>query len=161
MNQIPPHITWPLVIIGFLLLGIGWSIGVVIASRSDGGAEVIDNYYEKAVDWDAEAALRTLSEAQRWKVEIDVQQTDTLALIVSIYDNQGEPARGLIGTITAFRPQKSKPIQQSILKESEAVPGAYSVPFEAPAPGLWDFEIMAKKDTNIVYTTIRKEFTSF
>ena len=158
MKRIPPHIAWPLLIVGFLALGITWSLGVVVASQSDGGAAVIDNYYEKAVAWDEEAALRAKSNAQGWLVDIDRLIGDPPSLVITILSPSGEPVTGLTGTVQTLRPQKSTPIKQVPLTESSTNPGQYLIPFSESAPGLWDFALDARKDTFLVYTTIRKEF---
>ena len=158
MKRLPPHIAWPLFIVGFLALGITWSISVVVASQSDGGAAVIDNYYEKAVAWDNEASLRAYSNQQGWRLAIDRIDANPPRLVILITSTDGTPATGLAGTLKALRPQKSSPVLQRALTESIDTPGQYSVPFSEFTPGLWDFAIDARRDTILVYTTVRKEF---
>ena len=39
--------------VGLLLLGIVTTLGTLFAAHSDGGAQVVEDYYQKAVDWEA------------------------------------------------------------------------------------------------------------
>lgn len=158
MKRIPPHIGWPLLIIGFLLLGVTWSMGVVVASQSDGGPEIVEDYYEKAISWDDEAQRRARSDAQNWDISITVQRdNEDPVLFVNILDANGNPAEGLTGSVYALRPQKAQPIAKLAITPSQTA-GLYTSPFPSLTPGLWDFRIEAEADPFIVYTTIRKEF---
>ena len=158
MKRIPPHIGWPLMIIGFLLLGVTWSMGVVVASQSDGGPEIVADYYEKAISWDEEAKRRARSDAQNWDISVSVQQeSEGPMLLINILDAKGNPVEGLTGSVVALRPQKAQPIANLSLAPSQAT-GLYTSPFPSLTRGLWDFRIEAEVDTLVVYTTIRKEF---
>jgi len=158
MKRIPPHIGWPLLIIGFLLLGVTWSMGVVVASQSDGGPEIVDDYYEKAISWDEEAQRRARSDAQNWDISVSVQQNgEEPVLSVNILDANGNPVEGLTGSVYALRPQKAKPIAKLSITPSHTA-GLYTYPFPSVTRGLWDFRIEAEVGTLPVYTTIRKEF---
>lgn len=159
MKRIPPHIAWPMMIVGFLLLGITWSIGVVVASQSDGGPAVVADYYEKAISWDDEIKRRTQSDAFNWEITIELTNSNTgPILITTLHDAQGHPVDGLNGSIQASRPQEAQPVATMKLLPSDTEPGTYISPFPQHAKGLWDFHLDAEHDTLIVYTTIRQEF---
>ena len=156
MKKLPPHIGWPLLIVGFLALGITWSIGVVIASQSDGGPAVIEDYYQKAIAWDQEAKRRAQSDARDWQISISMQDPSTLAL--QIEDIDGTPVIELTGSLAVQRPHDSKPMAQLPLTPSASISGLYTVKFSDFSKGLWDFHIDAENDSDVVYTTIRKEY---
>ena len=44
---------WPVAVIGLIVLGMGWTFSLLYFSRLDGGPRVIEDYYDKAVRWDA------------------------------------------------------------------------------------------------------------
>lgn len=55
---------WPVAVTGLIILGMGWTFGLLYFSRVDGGPRVIEDYYDKAVRWDAlreEAAADSLT----------------------------------------------------------------------------------------------------
>ena len=159
MKRIPPHIGWPLMVVGFLALGVTWSLGVVVASQSDGGPAVVTDYYEKAISWDDEIKRRTQSEAFDWDIAIKVVNGETgPELITTIRDAQGIPVDGFTGSMKAARPQEAQPVATLQLLPSHTEPGVYRSPFPQLTKGLWDFQIDAENGTRIVYTTIRQEF---
>ena len=163
MKNLPPHITWPLLVVGLLVLGVTWSIGVVVASQSDGGAQVIENYYEEAISWDKKSALLKASARLGWNVSLATrpdQGSDPFPhLVVTFLDHNGKPITGLQGQMSASRPQSSKPARTFNFESALYEQGTYTLPFPEITDGLWDFEIDVEKDSTRFYSVIRKEFT--
>ena len=159
-HRLPPHITWPLFIIGLLTMNVVTVVITVMAARSDGGAQVIDNYYQKAVNWDETAALQAASDALGWQAEIvlppDPQQPSPRLVDVTLHDREGQPIDGAQGTIRAFRPHRADVVAERPLTASET-PGLYRQSFPINQDGLWDFEIVAVQDSLRFQTVIRKE----
>jgi nitrogen fixation protein FixH len=117
--------------------------GVVLLARSDGGAQVVDDYYQKAVDWDTRRAAQSRSDALGWMASIEVVDG---RLQCVVRDAIGAGIEGLAVTVAAFRPQYT------------AVQAELSlVPAEASGHGLWDFEILAVRDTARFMSTLRME----
>ena len=62
MRRIPPQIFWPGLVIGILLMSVTAHVVLIVKASSDGGAQAVPDYYEKAANWDAtqarEAAIR-------------------------------------------------------------------------------------------------------
>lgn len=56
INRIPPQILYPGMVIAILAMSVLAHIYLVIEAASDGGAQVVPNYYEKAIHWDAKQA---------------------------------------------------------------------------------------------------------
>ena len=160
-QRIPAHVAWPLAIILLLVAGVTSSMMIVFAARSDGGAQVVENYYEKAVQWDAHNQLLKSSEAAGWTVLLDFkpatsQQTDR-ALTLQFNDRQGNPITNLTGTIKAYRPQNTQAIATMALQHLPETPGLYEMAFPRATRGLWDFEINVVQDTFKFRKVIRKE----
>ena len=161
IKALPPHIAWPLFVVGLLVLGVTYSMWVVFASRSDGGVQIIENYYEKAVDWDNRQKIIQASEAMGWHVEITPEQASSLlpagGLRVIFKDSAGLLLEGLTATVKASRPQTTRVIREMELQSVSGAPGEYFHQFPEMGPGLWDFEITADKDTLKFVRMIRKE----
>lgn len=45
--HIPPHIAWPLFVVLLLLFGVGSAFSILYAAHTDGGAQVVESYYEQ------------------------------------------------------------------------------------------------------------------
>ncbi len=161
MKHLPPHIAWPLFVGGLLVLGILWGIGVVVASQIDGGAEVIEDYYEKAVNWDERAALLASSKALGWEAHLEVRPAaspeEPPFLVLRVVDAEENPVTALSGTVKALRPQKAKAVRTLPIFEDPSNPGFFLMAFPEASTGLWDFEVDVRKDTLRYYASLRKE----
>ncbi len=156
---LPPHIAWPLFVVGLLLLGVVSTIGVLFASRSDGGPAVIDNYYQKAVAWDSVATVQEQSLALGWTVGVTIDAADeqglhTVRFVVS--DRLGTAVEAEELRLALRRPQLADPIAVSVVPHAEA-PGEWVFTTDQLTRGLWDFEVDVRADTHRFVTTVRKE----
>jgi nitrogen fixation protein FixH len=158
---IPPHIGWPLLVISLLGISIGASLITVLASRSDGGAQIIDNYYEKAVNWDATHANQAASDALQWTTTLHVEaaQPSGLRLLeLTVQDAAGGAVSNLRGTVKLYRPDQARPVATIPISEASDAPGVYRQQVPLTATGLWDVQVVAARDGSPVYqTTLRHE----
>ena len=156
--RLPPHIAWPAFVVALLLMSFTAVLLTVLAARSDGGAQVIDDYYEKAAAWDETMAEQAASEALGWQadVAIVIAEDGHRAVVVTLHDAHGEPLDRLAGTVRAFRPHLARAVAMHPLTPTDT-PGVYRQPFRLDEPGLWDFEVVAVRDGARYQTTIRKE----
>ena len=159
--KLPPHITWPLFIVGLLSMSVVTVVITVVAARSDGGPQVIDDYYQKAVNWDETAALQAASDALGWQAELVIPlnppQTTPRLVEVTLRDREGRPVAEAQGTIRAFRPHLAEAVAEHPLTAAPETPGLYRQSLPIHQAGLWDFEIIATQDSLRFQTTIRKE----
>mgnify|MGYP000576390979 CR=1 FL=1 len=128
-------------------------MGFLFLANQDGGAQVIDNYYQKAVDWDVLKAEKARSDALGWTARLDVASGQRISLL--IHDVAGQPVRDARVTLVAFRPQFSDAQAELDLRLNPET-GAYEALLPAAGEGLWDFEIRALRDSSTFITTIRK-----
>ncbi len=158
---VPPHIAWPLFVVCLLVLGVGIGMWVVVASLSDGGAQVVENYYQKAVEWDDRNVLVRQSDAVGWKVTLEyvaaVSADKPGGLEIQFQDAEGQPITGLKGIVRAYRPQATKALGELTITGVPGRPGVYTDAFPAASAGLWDFEIEVERDGFSFRKTIRKE----
>lgn len=155
-NPIPPHVGWPLLIVGLLCISIGASLFTVFAARSDGGAQIVDDYYQKAVHWDATAAARAASEALGWTTTMEVHplsQSGLRVLDVTITDSTGAPVSDLRGTVTLYRPHRTGAVATIPLTAAPDAPGRYRQQVPLVDPGLWDIQVTAVGEGTPPYRT--------
>lgn len=158
--RLPPHIAWPLFIVALLGMSITIAVITVVLARSDGGAQIVDDYYQKAINWDETHARQAASEALGWQTNI-VVGTDLAdnarPVTITITDRNGTPVTQLQGTVRARRPHLSDVVAERPLQSVAQQPGVYQNTFPIDQVGLWDFEIVAEQDTLLFQTIIRKE----
>lgn len=159
--RIPPHVAWPLFVIALLSLSVVTVTITVVAARSDGGAQVVEDYYQKAVTWDEKQALQAASDTLGWQVSLTVEPAPALGqprpVTLLVIDRTGAPVDDLQGTLTAYRPQFARPVAEHPLAAVEGTPGVYRHALPITRPGLWDFDIVATRDTLRFHTRIRRE----
>lgn len=158
MRKIPPHILWPGVIVTFLVGGVASSLAIVFMARSDGGVQVVDDYYRRATEWDEAAHERDASIALGWRIEILVSQTGPqVPVSARISDTDGTPIENLTGTLALSRPQIAGSIAESTLVEVGA--GVYATHLPIAVTGLWDFVVDVRQDSVRFTHTVRKEIS--
>ncbi len=159
--RLPPHITWPLFVVGLLSMSVATVTITVMASRSDGGAQVVEDYYQKAVNWDETAALQAASAALGWQIELTVAATSAdeegRPVEIMLRTRDGQPVDQARGAIRAFRPHRANVVAERTLVAVDGTPGLYRQTLPIQQTGLWDFEITATQDSLRFQTTIRKE----
>lgn len=159
---LPPHIIWPVFVVGLLVTSVIYSMSVVFASQSDGGVQVIDNYYEKAVDWDKQVALQHESDATGWEATLTFKPAGTSSeahgLLLHVKNADANTLSGFQGVIRAKRPQTSGTVTELTIQETSITPeGSYLLSFAQAERGLWDFELDFVLDDVRFTKTIRKE----
>ena len=156
---LPPHVAWPLFVVMLLVMSVGTMTGMVLASRSDGGAQIIDDYYQKAVQWDDRAAARRASAGLGWTATLALDASEAAAartLILTIKDRTGAPVGNLTGTVQAGRPHRAGVLAEHPFQATET-PGTYRLTLPLDGFGLWDFEVEAHRGDERFMTTIRHE----
>lgn len=138
LPSIPAHIFWPGLIIALLLSSVGWSATILMAAQSDGGPQVIPDYYQRSVDFEQEIQARRTWQNLGWTV--DVEHSESMSELV-VVDADGEPVADLEGSLVFRRPSLALPIGASNLIESQDEPGRYRFDDLADAIGLWDLEL--------------------
>lgn len=56
ISRIPPQFLYPGMVVGILTMSVLAHVYLIIQASSDGGVDVVPDYYEKAQAWDAEQA---------------------------------------------------------------------------------------------------------
>lgn len=149
--RINPNVAWPALIIGLIFISFGYTFAVVYFSNSDGGPQVIENYYAASSTWDATAHELAESEALGWNATFTLPSYATgpdgfRLLRVEIQDASGAALSGLTGMVRITRPQYAQEVASLPLQGTE-IPGRYEMWVPVTDAGLWDIALRTQGDT--------------
>ena len=133
------NLAWPAAIVLLLLSSVGLMTAVLVAANSDGGAQVVDDYYNRAVAWDSLAALRSTSVERGWTIGPEVDADGTASLTVR--DSTGTPVTGLAGEVSVRRPHLADAVHVAAISADPDLPGVYTFDVNAAGSGIWIFEV--------------------
>ena len=154
MFKIPDHIFWPGFIIGLLGIAITASFTILYFAQSDGGPQVIPDYYQRSVNYDDYYRARQNSIELGWQVE--VQLKGDLGQL-RLFDRDDEPLEGIQGTLTFYRPHLADSVATVELVEVPDKPGLYTFDDAATRSGYWDVALKLERDDDVFVQTIRKD----
>ena len=157
MPQIPAHIFWPGFIISLLSVAILASFSILFFASSDGGPQVIPDYYAKSVDFEEVYQARQRSLELGWELDLDASGTDGQLVVRSA---KGDAIRGAQGKIVFFRPSLAEPLGAAELIEDDAVPGLYHFENMADTGGSWDFDIQLNRGSDHYIERLRHRSSS-
>jgi nitrogen fixation protein FixH len=148
-RYLPPHVRWPAMIIGFLSLSVFAGVYTLIQAQSDGGVSVIDNYYQKSLDWDQAAAERAAAAALAIDVEVAPPSDEApgfRSVTLVVHDADGQPVTNLRGALRATQPHTTTDDVAAIpLSPVPDAPGTYRQQLPMASAGLWDVELDASR----------------
>lgn len=131
---------WPLFVIILLVSSVAMMGIVVMAARSDGGAQVIEDYYEQAVRWDSLAEARGAAAALGWQADLVMSSNNgRLEGTVSLVDSMGMALVGLDIVIRLRRPQLAAVVAEMKAQDTAGT-GYYAFATDVTGTGLWDIE---------------------
>ena len=146
-------LVWPLVVVCLLLSSVLMMVGVVFMARSDGGAQVIENYYEKAVAWDSLNAGE--QEFRSRGITPVLVLSENTGILTLLGPNRAKVA-GLKGKVELARPQSSAagPMVELSFMNADST---YLFPTGELANGLWDFRFTVTDQSTPLAFSVRKE----
>lgn len=143
-DHIPAHIRYPGMVVALLTFTIVGQIVLISAAFSDGGAQIEENYYERATKWDAERAEQARVERMGWRVELSPPRDGFVH--VRFFDKRNRPIPDLRGEAVLKRPHIAGVIAERPLANVPGQDGAYRFAAPEGAPGLWDVEVSVEDD---------------
>lgn len=158
-NRIPPEKAWPLIVVSLLLTSVVLMTVVILAARSDGGVQVVENYYQQALEWDATADEQRASDALGWQLNVQLMPDDQAQahVLCQFEDRESNPLTELDVQVSISRPARSGVLHEVTLEATD-VPGQYAASVRLPERGLWDFDLVAARGEDRFITRIRKEW---
>ncbi len=138
---------WPLYLVSLLGMSIvAQGVLVYVATRPD-APRPLDNYYDRAQQWDADEALLGASKQLGWTVQLEIPGGVEYAVAalrpvdLKVRDREGQPVTGLVGQLLAARPSDNRVRASSALTELPHAPGHYRTLARLPAAGLWELNL--------------------
>jgi len=153
-DLIPAHIKYPGIVVLFLAGTVTSQVFLVRAALSDGGAQVVDDYYDKAVNWDEERALRDRGTELGWTMHASLDGTPGAqgqqVVTLSFLDAQGLPITDLSGDVTVRRPSLADPLATRPLVVAPEEPGTYRIVAPMRQHGLYDLDVDVERSSSDV-----------
>ena len=138
---------WPIGVVAVLVLTIGANIYVAFRANDDPSVSVESDYYQKAVRFDADQAMRRRSERLGWRLALTAAPAaaggETLTALV--VDSTGAPVRGAVVRFTAL----------AVARGNDPVSGAaradgdhYVATLPMIRRGLWDVNVQVVRGSD-------------
>ena len=144
---------WPALIVGMLLFNITASMTILYFATSDGGPEIIPDYYAQSVEFNQEMKARQASIDSGWAVTVEIDERQGT---LRAYDAQDQPLTGLDGTVAFYRPQLAESLGTVDLEPLAGEPGHYRFDNIASQSGLWDLSLTLESPELIYVDRVRK-----
>lgn len=141
--------TWTAVIVGFLGMQVALGGTAIFLATSDPSMAVVPDYEKKSLAWDDELAMRAVGRKLAWQVAIDLDpQADAkgqrmVRLVVT--DRDGAPVAGAAANLQLYHHARAGEVLEPKLRE--AVPGVYQGLAPIHRPGLWQFSLDLRRDS--------------
>jgi nitrogen fixation protein FixH len=159
--KVPPQYFWPGLVITLLSLTVVFNVVIYNVANSGNGAQPVDDYYGKAVDYD-EAKARERA-ADNLGLDFQVGFVDAGAqgrqVEVIVRDGQSQPIERLEASVELRRPSLSKPVVVGELVPVSGETGVYRLASAVQRPGLWDVVVDGTYSDTAFRKTVRIEWT--
>ena len=131
---------WPIGVVVVLVLTIGANIYVAFRANDDPSVSVETDYYQKAVRFDADQAMRRRSERSGWRLALTAAPAATggQTLTASLVDSTGVPVRGAVVRFTALAVARGNDPVRGTAREAG---DQYVATLLMIRRGLWDVSV--------------------
>ena len=137
---LPPRLRWPVLIIGALVIHVVVSLVTVVIATSNPSYAVEEDYYQKALAWDARRAQDRHNLELGWRLDFEVAPPLTAGsdpqLVVRLTDRSGQPLDGARVAVATFHNARADQIVRAELAATGG--GAYACPLAMRRAGLWE-----------------------
>ncbi len=157
LKKVPPHIFWPGLVVAILGMSVTANIWLLYNAQSDGGAQIIDDYYDKATAWDEKVELDEVSARKGWTVATTVGglEEGQRRVTFAVRDRAGQPVQGLAAKATVKNPVKIDDVTERELAEN--APGVYMALMPFSRAGLWDIHFTVGSGETVFFHETRIE----
>jgi len=145
---------WPIGVAAVLALTVGANIYVMMRANDDPSVAIAKDYYQRAVRFDADQALRQRSALLGWTVALEAARTSSSEATVTavLVDSTGAPVRGAVVRIAAHAVARSNDVFNAT-----AIPAGdrYLAALPLNRGGLWDLDVEAVRGSERFVATQR------
>lgn len=138
------------------LLGLLVSVQAVLFKLSSGDESfaIESDYYQKAVDWDARARERQMSEHLGWQAHSVITSSASGSMLrVELLDASARPLTAANVTVDAFPNARANQVQHLALQE--VGPGTYENTLRLTHTGEWEIRVTARSEKDTFTQTLR------
>lgn len=142
---LPPHIVWPGIIVGLLLMSATMCAITIVAATTDRSFGVEPAYYTRALAWDDTLQQQETNRRLGWAIDVQFQTDDAgrQALVATLTDAAGEPLDDAVLRACAFHRARINDRQELTFKSVGG--GRYSAPVAIRRAGIWEFRLTADR----------------
>ena len=134
---------------------IGAQVTVLAFVLDDPTFATEEDYYRKAVDWDARMARERQSQAMGWTAQLSVESTRQHPVTLQLRDARGHAVSNARVTGVAFH--NARAADPILVALNEVSPGVYQFKLGAVRAGLWELRLRATRARDSYETTHRFE----
>ncbi len=143
--KVPAHLRWPAAIVGALAVhGVAW-LAVVYLATSNPSYAVEEDYYSKALAWDAGRAQDRVNTSLGWRVEIAVEPVSAPGrqpeVVATLVDRDGLAVESAAVSLEAFHNARAADVLHADLLPEGG--GRYRAALPMRRNGLWELRLSA------------------
>ena len=146
---------WAFFPFGVLGLSIVMHLAFLTLAASDPSIAVEENYYEKALGWDAHRAQQARNKALGWKIHVTVDNTGLrpadpvgrVGLAVRVTDREGVSVSGAAVRLETFHHARAGRVLKAVLTPDEA--GVYRTALPLRRSGYHAFRFRVERGTDV------------
>jgi nitrogen fixation protein FixH len=144
---------WPLIIISLLLSSVAMMSAFVVVANSDGGAQVVESYYDTAVQWDSVFVVQNEIHARNWLPYLTLSESGGK---LAVLDSNRVKVAVLSGNVVLSRPHLATP-EMDLDIQFDPSDSSYVFPTGQLKSGLWDFNFELGDSGGPLEFRIRKD----
>ena len=137
---------WPAIVVGLMVLQIGFSMTTVYFAMTDKSFAVEPSYYSRAINWDSSITNQHSDQGPAWKFNLSIDKGDSLLgqsnINLNIMEASGDRITGAEVIVVGFHHANSKVSQRIAMHSTEI--GGYQGKLVVAKEGLWEFQITAR-----------------
>jgi len=140
---------WPIAVAVVLGLTVIGDVTVAVIASRDEAFAVEPDFYQKAVNFDDEMALRAASRTLGWQLAPSLQlgRPGTPGLVsITLRDSTGAPLAGARVELLAMHNARASRQLTATLKDLGA--GSYEAALDAERPGEWELRFMVTRGSD-------------
>jgi hypothetical protein len=156
---LPPRLRWPVLIIGALVIHVVVSLATVVVATTNPSYAVEEDYYQKALAWDARRAQDRHNLELGWQLDFEVAPPPAAGsdpqLVVRLADRSGRPLNDARVAVAAFHNARADQIVR--VEPAAAGSGVYACPLAIRRAGRWELRFTVDRGGEHFTRTITRD----
>jgi len=154
---------WPWLLAGMLLVGVGANVALVVVANADPSFAVEEDYYERALAWDAALEQQRRNDRLGWTLTVAARPSPLGAgwtdLEAALVDPHGRAIAGASVELDAFHNARAADVFHAVFSEDAGRGYVASLPIRRS--GLWELRVRVVRGEDRFTTTLVEHFEAF